>query len=315
MLRYLVLLSAICIFIQPARAQVEGTPDPPEEEQPEDNDDRNRSLEPEEEIIEADPVSPMNLSGVPSYGVTKVDSLLRWELWSNPSEWRHYQSGNITYRLGGLGRNDGSILRGHEPRHQQVYHEGILINDRVSGSMNTNRMPHHRFSRVFERRHSTRHQTEYQNRRYYVTEPLTMISYDQGQSNYRSTEGFFTRNIGRETNIELSYWGKNDDGDYLNNDFSGRIASGRAFHHINEKWIAEAGGLYNGLQLDEPHGYQIADMNTFGFLEFNATPVESSARSSTSNILAYSTLWHRPDEVSDVNTQFTAYRNNYRRFH
>ncbi|MEX0771728.1 MAG: putative porin [Balneolales bacterium] len=313
MLRYLIFLLAFVVYIQPVQAQDEGTVVPPEEV---DGDiDEIEEAEEIEEEIEIEPLTPMQFSEVPSYEITKVDSLLRWELWSNAAEWRHYQTGNITYRLGGFGRNDGTILRGHEDRHQKVYHEGILLNDRVSGSVNSNRMPHHRFSRVFERRHSTRHETEYQNRRFYVTEPLTMINYDQGQYNYRSTEGFFTRNIGRKTNIELSYWGKNDDGDYSNSEFSGRIASGRAFHHINENLIAEGGMFYNGLQLDEPNGYQIPDMNTYGFLPFNASPVEAQDRSSISNNLIYSSLWRRPDEHSDINSQVSAYQNNYRRFY
>lgn len=312
-MRYFIILLLLCFYLQSAFAQDQDTPDPPEEEG--NGEVREEDDQDAEEVIEIKPITPIQFSEIPSYEITKVDSLLRWELWANPAEWQHYKSGNITYRLGGFGRNNGLILWGHEERHQKVYHEGILFNDRVSGSINTNRMPHHRFSRVFERRYSTRHEMEYHNRRFYITEPLTMISYDQGETNHRSTEGFFTRNIGRDTNVEISYWGKNDEGNYLNSDFNGRKASGRAFHHINEKLIAEAGLLYNGLQLDEPNGYEIADMNTFGFLHFNANPVDAQARSSTSNSLIYSSLWYRPDEDTNINTQVSAYRNNYRRFY
>ncbi|MEX0927920.1 MAG: putative porin [Balneolales bacterium] len=325
MMRYLILLLFLAVFIPTAWAQDEGRTEPAEEEvEAEDDengeggpetDEQDGLFEEEEEVIPEEPVSPFGLPEIPSYTVSKTDSLLRWEIWSNPAEWRHYETGNITYRLGGLGRNDATLLRGHEERHQKIYHEGILFNDRVSGSMNSNRMPHHRFSRVYERGSSIRHETHYQNRRFYITEPLTMISYDQGQNNLRSTEGFFTRNVGRKTNIELTYWGKNDDGLYPNKNFSGRIASGRAFHHISDRLIAEAGILYNGLQLDEPDGYVIPDMNAFSFLQYNVSPVESQARSSTRNSMMFSSLWYRPDGEAEVNTQISAFRNQYRRFY
>lgn len=315
MVRFLIFLLTFCVLTQPAWAQDTQAVDPPEDETEDENGPGDDGIEEEEEIIVISALNPVDFSDIPSFEVATGDSLLRWQLWSNPAEWRHYQRGNITYRLGGFGRNDGMILQGHEDRHQNVYYEGILFNDRVSGSINTNRMAHHRFATVFERSYSISHETEFRNRRFYITKPLTLINYDQGQFNQRSTEGYFTRNIGQKTNIELSYWGKNADGDYLNSEFSGRKASGRAFHHINENLIAEAGVLYNGLQLDEPGGYQIPDMNHFGFLRFNASPVEPQARSSTSNSLIYSSLRYRPDEESEINTQVSAYQNNYRRFY
>ncbi|MEX0686622.1 MAG: putative porin [Balneolales bacterium] len=305
------MFGSICVY--PAQAQDQGVFDPTEEDDEQDGDSGLDEVLEEEVVIS--PVAPIKFSAFSSYQISTTDSLLRWELWSNPAEWRHYTAGNITYRLGGFGRNDGMILNGHEQRHQKVYHEGILFNDRVTGSMNTNRMPHHRFARVFERSQSINHETNYRNRRYYLTRPLTMINYDQGEANYRSTEGLLSRNIGRNTNVELTYWGKNDDGLYLNNGFDGRKASGSVFHHINDLFIAEATLLYNGLQLEEPHGYQVFDMNQFAFQRFNVSPVESQARSSTRNTLLNASVWYRPDEDSAVNSQFSAYKNSYRRFY
>ena len=268
----------------------------------------------EPEVME--PVEPLTMAHPSAYHMVSNDSLNRWELWSDYGESLTRRPGVISFQLGGLGRNDGFLLRAHENRHQRVLRDGIPLNERIFGSANRKRLPHYsRMASVHEFSGHIRHQSEITTQRYHVTRPLTLINYDQSEFEYRSTEGYLARNITPSTNLSIGYWGKNESEGYRNSGMGGRNAEITAYHFLTDSWMFEGGLHYSGLQFGEPDGYLIGDMNTFHFNHFQATPVESQAESSLRNTMIRLTAYHRPDPETDANTRISVYHDRYRRLH
>ncbi len=267
-------------------------------------------------IIQHDPVVPLKMRTPQPFNEITNDSLSRWQLWSDQGEWLTRRPGVISFQLGGLGRNDGFLIRGHESRHQRIYRDGIPVNERIFGSANRKRLPHYsRIGSVQEFASTTRYHTEMNTVRYHVSRPLTFINYEQTIYDYRSTEGFLTRNITPSTNISLAYWGKNEAEGYRNNTMGGRNASVTMYHYLSDSWILEGGFHYSGLQLGEPDGYQPYDMLNFLFDRFEAIPNQPLARSSVRSSLLHATAYHRKSENHEATSRISIYHDRYRRLH
>lgn len=256
------------------------------------------------------------LSIEPKAGFEEVlnDSLLRWEMLQNISEWHFREPGRITYRLGMLGRHDAALIEGHDPRHQRSFWETVPVEDRVTGMTNPNRLPHYRFASFKEDSRGIQYRNRYKMRRFYVNRPLTQVTLEQSGDEYRSVEGFITQNITQQLNLEAGYWGKHEEPGYPSNLLSGRKAWAGAYYHLNERYILRGALLYNGLQMDEPGGFAIQDMNFFAFEPLNTSPNLFNARSSVRNTVMKGTLYHRENEFEEAHAQVTAYRDRNRRF-
>lgn len=259
-------------------------------------------------------ITPLSISYPSSYHKISNDSLSRWELWSGSGEWLSRQPGVIAFQLGGLGRNDGFLIRGHEHRHQRTFRDGIPLNERLFGSANRMRLPHYsRMAAIYEGSGYTRSRHEITTRQYHVSKPLTLVNYEQTSNDYRNTEGFLTRNFSPATNLSLYYQGKNEEAAYRNSGMDGRNA-GIGFHHyLTPNWLTEGGWHYAGTEQGEPGGYRIPDMFTFPFDRFAATPYQPTANSTMRNSLFYLTAYQRKKESADVSSQFSLYYDRYRR--
>ncbi|MDG5766116.1 TonB-dependent receptor [Balneolales bacterium ANBcel1] len=268
------------------------------------------------EPVELEPVELLEVRTPSQFREETTDSLLRWQLWSDLGEWVSRRPGVISSQLDGQGRNDGFLFRAHENRHQLLYSDGVRVNERIFGSANHKRLPHYgRIASVHTFSAPIRHRTDVTTVRYHVARPLTLINYEQTAFNYRSTEGYLTRNIRPGTNLSIAYWGKNEDEGYRNNFMGGRNASVTAYHYLTESWILEGGYRFSGLQFGEPHGYDIADMAGFAFNRFNVFPIESQARSSMRNSVYRLTAYHREQPDLPATTRLTVYHDRYRRLH
>lgn len=271
--------------------------------------------EPDDEIEpEPEPeIQPLSRTYPVGFTKTLTDSTLRWEQWMNPGEWYHNRSGMFTYRLGMFGRNDAIHIRGRDDSHRKMTFEGILMNNRVSGSMNTNVMPWHRIESVYEQDHGTLHHSDFTVRDYYVIRPLTFINTEISADNYRNTEVMLTRNLGRRTNVELSWWDKQSSPGYSRNLLEGNQFNMKVYHHLNTQWILRGGLMRNNLSMNEPGGFQIPDMRAFSFLGGSTSAIIPNANSSQTDLLAYSSLLYRSDEFTPSNSRMTIYYSDQKR--
>ncbi|MCH8567366.1 MAG: hypothetical protein LAT67_03850 [Balneolales bacterium] len=260
-------------------------------------------------------VTPMQPVSSVGYQVAFTDSLLRWEQWYNLAERHQAQRGVISYRLGSYGRNDASLIRAIEPRHQLYTFEGIPLNDPVSGTLNTNWLPLDRFGMYAQETAGIRYQSEFSLRRFYVNKPLTWINYEDTRRNVRRAEAILTQNISRQGNVELAYRGMNDDGDYRRSGLDGRQASVRYSHYLNENWTGQAMLLYNNMQLQESGGYEILNPAIFDFEPLSVLAREASASSSYRSSLLTFSAYHRPDSLSPQQSRIHLYHARNRRFY
>lgn len=272
--------------------------------------------DPFDPVRRSNPVNPLDVPGPLGFRLVSNDSLSRWELWSDQGEWVSRQPGVISTRLGGLGRNDGFVIRAHEPRNQRLYRDGIPLNERIFGSANRKRLPHYsRIATVHENTLPIRYHSELRSVRYHVIRPFTFINYEQTAFEYRSTEGFLARNISPSTNISMAYWGKNEGESYRNRTMGGRNAEVTMYHFHNDSWMLEGGYHYSGIQLGEPENFRPYDMFSFLFNYFEAAPDEPQGRSSVRNSLFRVTAYHRTDPDSPASTRISLYHDRYRRSH
>ena len=263
-----------------------------------------------------DPVDPLTMRDPVAFQQVSNDSLSRWQLWSDQGEWVSRQPGVISAQLGGLGRNDGFLIRGHDSRHQRLWREGIPMNERIFGSANRKRLPHYsRIATVHENTAPLRYHSEFQTVRYHVARPLTFINYEQTSFEYRSTEGFLARNITPSTNISMAYWGKNEGQSYRNRTMGGRNAEVTLYHFLTDSWMVEGGVHYSGIQLGEPESYRPYDMFNFLFNRFEAVPDQPQGRSSMRNSLFRVTAYHRTGPDREATTRVSLYHDRYRRSH
>lgn len=250
-------------------------------------------------------------------GFNKVfsDSLQRWEQWYNIAERDNSRPGAITYRLGGHGRNDGIKYRATEPRHRRTYFDGILVNDPVTGGMNTNYLPLDRMRTFAEKSDGIYYQSWFELDRFYVTEPLTWINVLNTKHDVRYAEGIFTTNIDRRSNVELAYRGNNDGAEYRRNSMSGRQASVRVNRYFSDNWMMQLMLLYNSFQMNEPEGYEVNDPVFFPFEPDFVSPVSNNSRSSLRNSLITASVYYRPDVSAPVSARMHIYQNRFRRFY
>lgn len=229
-----------------------------------------------------------------------TDSLLRWQVWSGYGDFQSYRPDVISYRLGTTASPDIFHISGFLPHEQKVRMDGIRLNNPVTGRANYNFIPHRKISTVSNQYFGS-YFSKIQLRDYYITQPVSYLNYDESNNNYRNLEFMFSRNLGERTNLELSYWDRRDGGFYPNNEIGGNQIVGRAYHHLNDKWLARAFFLRNKVDRDEPFGYEVNDPLSFQFDEFTSTSIESNARSDHSRWDLVTGLYHRKNNLSTEN--------------
>lgn len=258
-------------------------------------------------------VVPWEFNTLPTTDLVSDDSLSRWQLWLNWLEHKERDRDAVTYRLNGIGRSDAMIHQTHEPKHQQLYWEEISLNDPVSNTINWNFIPQFKISTITEQQEGIEHTTRFRLRQYYLNKPLTKLNYTEGKSNFRSLNFMLTQNIGRKTNYELSYWDRRDGGPLPRNDLNGLQLFARVFHTLDEKRSLKLSFLMNNIDLDESFGYQIPDLNRFGFQFTNVFPNVSSANSNTNARNIQINYYKRPDTTKSHNFQAALFWNNRER--
>lgn len=243
------------------------------------------------------PVAHQNTSTI------ETDSTLRWNHWINPAERNSRMPDRFTSRLTGFLRHDASYINGHNPYQQRYWVDGVDFRDPVTGLTNPNRLPHLHLARWDEQTIGTIYKSKMVERDYHVTTPLTWINYEQGPYNLLSNEVVFAANQSRRTGFSARYWGKNDDGEYLNSATKGRLLSARGYHVLSEDWKLHGTVLYNGMQTTEPNGY-----NIISYIP-QASSVREAGRASVRQTVARVSLTHRTDWDMGV------YHHRFRRFY
>ena len=302
-----ILFVFIALISAPFRISLPDTNDIPQ-------DTPEEAVEEEEEDEDFEEIERLSISPKTGFNETLNDSLLRWEMLQSMSEWHFREPGRITYRLGMIGRHDAALINGHDPRHQRSFWETVPVEDRVTGMTNPNRLPHYRFATYKEDSRGIQYRNRYKMRRFYVNRPLTQVTLEQAGDEYRNIEGFITQNITQRLNLEAGYWGKHEEPGYPSNLLSGRKVSAGAYYHLNDRYILRGSMLYTGLQMDEPGGFVIDDMNLFPFEPLNTSANLLNARSSVRNTVMKGTLYHRENKYEEAHAQVTAYYDRNRRF-
>jgi len=219
--------------------------------------------------------------------ITETDSTLRWQIWPDWTYKLNRDHGVSSYRMGTGIRSHAVQYHAHEPRHQQLYWEGISLNDPVSGALNWTLIPQHKIEKVYQQDLGTEYRTTYYLRQYYLNKPLSRLIYSESSYTNRNLEFEVSHNLSRRMNVELSYWDRRTGGEYANSEITGRQIFGKISYHLDEQQYLKLNYVNNNYDIGRSFGYNIPDMRLFNFDKFSAVANQNSARSQeTSSLLA-----------------------------
>ncbi|MDZ7680530.1 MAG: hypothetical protein U5J63_02180 [Fodinibius sp.] len=106
-------------------------------------------------------VTPWEFHAPLNAELAATDSTLRWQYWPDWSYKLNREPGIISYRLGTSIRSNAVQRNAHEPRHQQLYWEGISLNNPVSGTLNWSLIPQHKISEFYNQELGVQHRSSY----------------------------------------------------------------------------------------------------------------------------------------------------------
>lgn len=235
--------------------------------------------------------------------VTATDSTLRWQIWPDWTYRLNRQPGVVSYRMGTSIRSNAVQRYAHEPRHQQLYWEGISLNDPVSGMLNWSLIPQHKISTFYGEDLGTHYRSTYYLRQYYLNEPLSRLIYSESKFSSRNLEFEVSHNLSQKTNIELRYWDRREGGEYDNSEVIGRQIFVKASHHLDDRRYLKLNYVNNKMDIGRPFGYFFSDMLTFNFDHYGTPANEASGNSTEiNNLLALNFYQRGPDSTRTQET-------------
>lgn len=227
-----------------------------------------------------------------------TDSSMRWQNWPDWTYKLSRDPGVISNRMGTGLRSNAVERFAHGPRYQQLYWEGISMNDPVSGSVDWRLIPIHQMGNFYNQDLGTQYRSTYYLRQYYLRKPLSRLIYSESKFSHRNLGFEVSHNLSRRTNIQLSYWDRRTGGEYPNSDIKGRQIYGKVSHHLSDRRYIKLNFINNGYDTGRPFGYNLSDLQTFPFDRFAASANEPDAKSkTTSNLVALNFYQRKADST------------------
>ena len=241
-------------------------------------------------------VTPWEFHAPIGADLVATDSTLRWQIWPDWTYRLNREPGVISYRLGTNIRTNAVLRYAHEPRHQQLYWEGISLNDPVSGTLDWALIPQHKISEFYSEELGTQHRSTYYHHQYYLNKPLSRIIYSESKFSYRNLEFEISHNLSQRTNVELSYWDRRSGGEFPNSEITGQQIYGKISHHLDRRRYLKLNYINNNYDIGQPFGYNITNPFNYSFDRFATSANQSSARSQkTTSLLALNYYQRSPD--------------------
>lgn len=251
-------------------------------------------------------VSPWKFHAPMGSALSETDSTLRWQNWPDWTYKLNREPGVISYRLGTGIRSNAVQRNAHEPRHQQLYWEGISLNDPVSGMIDWKLIPQHKVSEFYTKDLGIKHRSSYYHRQYYLNEPLSRLLYSESDFSYRNLEFDVSHNLSQRTNIEVSYWDRKAGGEYPNSEINGRQIYGKVSHHLDKNRYLKLNYVNNNYNIGQPFGYNIQNLANYHFDRFSAVATQLSATSEETKSLLTLNYYQRSADTTKATDNFHA---------
>lgn len=230
--------------------------------------------------------------------LAETDSTLRWQMWPDWSYKLNREPGVISYRLGTSIRSNAVQRHAHEPRHQQLYWEGISLNNPVSGMVNWALIPQHKIASFYEKDLGTQHRSTFYQHQYYLNKPLSRLIYTESKFTHRDLEFEVSHNLSQRMNIELSYWDRRTGGAYPNSEITGRQIYAKSSYHLDKRRYLKLNFINNSYEIGQPFGYNITNPYTFNFDRFTTTANDASALSNEATSLLALNYYQRSADTT-----------------
>lgn len=250
----------------------------------------------------AQPSKPTHILGS---SIVSTDSLLRWQLWSGFAEWASRRSDITVYELGGYGRNASVVTGFGAPNSNRARWNGVTINSPLTLQFNPSNIPLDQSASVSNTSYgvSLWHITPLV---YAVTQPRTVIQYEQSSFEYRNLDGTLAMPVTERISVQASFQGQKDNGKYSRSNYEGRRTTGNIRHTGKKGAVTDAFWLYQGAEMQESLGYQFEEPALFSFDRFRVQP-RSANTASMRRFLLMGARWS-PSGAEGRGRYVTVYR-------
>lgn len=252
-------------------------------------------------------IEPWKKTNPFGFNIITSDSLLRWQNWAQWGDFLAYRANTISYRQGSNGRIDAYDINGYGPLEQDVTVNGISLKNPITGLVNYNFIPAYKVNEMWVQQ-SGSYKADIRLKDYYIIKPLSYLTFDEADFNYRNLEFMVTQNFSEKTNVELSFWDRRDGGGFPRNDVQGSQIFFKGYHFLSQNLQLQAMIIRNQYEREEPFGYVVGDPTTFAFSEFSSQPKESGVSSDVLRSDIKIGLYSRPDSLSKQNYGVEIYR-------
>jgi hypothetical protein len=224
-----------------------------------------------------------------------TDSTLRWQVWLDWMTKKNRDPGVITYRLGSSARRNTMQVNAQEPQYLQLYWEDIPLNDPVSGMADWSYIPRHKIEKIYKSDLGTVHRTTFHLKEHYLNKPMTKLKYTESSNKTRGLEFMLSYNFSQKTNAELSYWSRQDGGEYDNSAIKGPQIYAKVTHIIDHRQEVKINFLSNHYDVGLPFGYNIPDPFRFAFNHYVTNANEPSGKGDRASTIIGLHYYRRSD--------------------
>lgn len=208
------------------------------------------------------------------------DSLSRWSLLNNFSEFLYWNEPNWTLRTPSFIRS--SFVTSFQQIEPDFRVDGLSSRTPLGNQINVNLLP---FNSLQDVRRDASGDYYLYTKRLHQAKPYTLIDAEETGFGYINVYGHLYIPLKKDKMLDFSLWNRSEDGEYANSSAQAKHFFVRYRHQLSDSRQLEYSVRYITNQMDEPDGYLVEPISLFGFDRFRTLARRNKAYSSFRNSL------------------------------
>lgn len=206
---------------------------------------------------------PVDTTDIASTVVT--DSLLRWSTYRTLDQWLRNESGFRVYSAGTSERQSAIYRLTFEPRHIELFLDGIDLKNPVTGHVDLDRISVRKLQSLSQSFGNGMIRLNASYREHYLNEPRLYLYFDENGANVRNLDVLYSHNLNKDMNIELGYHDLRDGISVYGMNVNSGIIHSRYSWQITPAFRIKSGLQSRIREAEESFGYTESDLFSFTF--------------------------------------------------
>lgn len=193
------------------------------------------------------------------------DSLLRWSALRSVDAVFKQSSAYRVYSTGTSERQSGLYRLTAEPRHVELYLDGLDLKNPLTGHVDLNRLSIRKLSYIRESTGNGRVRLDAAYREHYLNEPRLYLYFDENGANIRNLDVLYSHNLKKNMNMEIAYHDLRDGLSFYGMNVNSGIIHGRYTWQKSPALRVKSGIQSRIREAEESFGYTDFDLFSFSF--------------------------------------------------